>query len=218
MMQYFTIVAYIGQRAQGRACAMISAASLKNAAEKAGHLVRSDHLKFVEHGSKYAIRASSRRETSLLQSYLASCNGAHLETYVAEDLDSLLWRRGSQLLSFFMLLYLAPETLHRRFHINPGGGGGTDGGGSGGRALQEGEATSDGNAIMEVSVDSSEVDTGEVTTSQDAQGDHLEQDDSQNASSDIEQPLDDSSHLEVLEGIMGSTDDDARSDDDDAIL
>lgn len=136
-MQYFSVIAYVDDK-PGRTCAMLQGATLEAAATKARSLIRAEHLNFVERRARFAVRRASRRETSLLQSYLASCGLARLHGYRKEDLDALLWRRGGLLLSFFMALYLKPETLYRRFSPLPAGSSHTasgSGGGSGGKEI-----------------------------------------------------------------------------------
>lgn len=113
-MQYFSIIARSGN-GHGRPCAMLQDSTIEAAAEKARRIIRAEHLNYVEKSAAFSIRKSSRRETALLQNYLASCSGARLSTYLQEDLDGLLGRRNSLLLSFFMALYLDPEKLRARF-------------------------------------------------------------------------------------------------------
>jgi len=130
-MQYFSIIARKADD-PARTCAMLQDSTLQGAAEKARHLVLSEALPHVEKNSRFSVRRSSRRETSLLQAFLASGTGDRMSTYLQEDLDSLMSRRNSMLLSFFMALYLDPTGLKRRFDASPSGRRGTIGTGSSG--------------------------------------------------------------------------------------
>lgn len=132
-MQFYSLTASRGSL-PARTCAMYPAMSLDEAAKYAEILKNSGHLGYVEYGSEYAVRASSRRETDLLQRFLASCNRTATNMHIEQDFDGLLNRRQSLLLTFFMALYLAPEKI-RDMVNNPAGGvtkatpGGTTGGG-----------------------------------------------------------------------------------------
>ena len=148
-MQYFSIVAYVND-GPGRTCAMLPGASLDDAAVKARNIIRAEHLNFVERRARFSVRRSSRRETSLLQSYLASCGRANLESYLKTDIDALMWRRGNLLLSFFMALYLKPEILYRRFSPLPAGSSHSppsSTGGSGGRTMEALETETGGSSL-----------------------------------------------------------------------
>lgn len=116
-MQYFSIVSRKGD-APPKTCAMIQDSTLAAAAKKARIFIDSDHLPHVDRSDKFSIRKSSRRETSLLQSFLASTTNDQMSTYLQEDVESLLFRRNSMLLSFFAALYLAPEAVKARYAPN----------------------------------------------------------------------------------------------------
>lgn len=199
-MQYFTIVARKGG-SNDRACAMLQAAQLDQAADKARRLINSEHLAFVDRNSRFSVRRSSRRETALLQSYLASCNGARLATYLSEDLDSLLWRRGSLLLSFFMMLYLAPKDLRRRFGPTPGdqtggtGEGETPGGSSGGVTHEERDVTP-GETIDEATAPEGETEAG-----MDGEGSPTDP----LAPDEDTAPIDSSNHISALDDILNGS-------------
>lgn len=109
-MKYFTLTAAKG-RDKERSCALIDAANIEDAALRARRLKDEGFLSFVKPGSTYAIRASSRRETDLLQKFLNACNGAEARIHLQSDFDGLLARRQSLMLSFFMGLYLAPDKV-----------------------------------------------------------------------------------------------------------
>jgi hypothetical protein len=132
-MQYFSIVARKND-SHPRTCAMIQDATLQGAATKARTIIESRHLPHIDRNSHFSIRKSSRRETSLLQSFLATKTGDNISTYLPEDFDSLMSRRKTMLLSFFMALYIDPDSLKKRFspqnagrasNPNPSGSGGT---------------------------------------------------------------------------------------------
>lgn len=112
-MQYFSLLAHVDGR-PGRPCAMLRDATLDKAAETARHLIRNDHLPFVERRASFTLRRATRRETELLQAYLVSCGGARMILHTQEDLDGLLIRRAGLMMSFFMALYLDPHALRRR--------------------------------------------------------------------------------------------------------
>ena len=144
-MQYFSLVARNG-RDRPRTCAMIRDITMEGARDKARTLLDSDHLAHVDRRDDFSIRRASRRETSLLQRYLSSKTSDHLSTYLQEDLDSLLSRRNSMVLSFFMALYFDQVALKRRLDGMSGPGsdptpspsGGEGSGGSGGRGTEQG--------------------------------------------------------------------------------
>jgi hypothetical protein len=133
-MQYFSIIA----RKEGdvpRTCAMLQSATIEAAAAQARRIVTSNMLPHVDKSSRFSVRRSSRRETTLLQEFLASGTGDKMTTYLQEEIDSLLWRRNGMLLSFFMALYLDPKALKKRFSSSVSGAAPastTDGSGSGG--------------------------------------------------------------------------------------
>jgi hypothetical protein len=129
-MQHFTLVAHKGGESD-RACAIFTAVDIKAAARQSNKLRQAAFLGFIDNGSKFAVRASSRRETDILQRFLASCNLTRTDTYKATDLDGLLSRRQDLMLSFFMALYLDPKSLRDRLDAplpystpsSPSGGG-----------------------------------------------------------------------------------------------
>lgn len=133
-MQYFSIVAR-SSNDDPRTCAMFQSSTLESAASQARSVVEADILPHVRPESRLSVRRSSRRETALLQAFLASRIHDHMSIYEPKDVDSLLSRRNSMLLSFFMALYLDPDAMKRRFDaplpIKPGSSGS---GGSGGSA------------------------------------------------------------------------------------
>jgi len=141
-VKYFSLVAQRG-RDKPKTCAMLQASSLEGAARNAKRLISSNALSHVRSGSDFFVRASSRRETSLLQNFLESKTEDVLTTYRKEDLDSLLFRRGSMLLSFFMALYLDPEGMKKRFDANPHRPSGVGGSGGSGGVTMEAAATHD---------------------------------------------------------------------------
>lgn len=198
-MQYFTIVAR-NANGRARACAMLQATDLDQAAERARQLVGTEHLGFVERNSRFAVRRSSRRETSLLQSYLASCNGAKLAIYLSEDLGSLLWRRGSLLLSFFMMLYLAPDKLRKLYgptstapdDDTTSENGGT--GGSGGITQEERDITPGG---LAESPSIQEEDTSAAEAGSDGEIDAMA-----SPETGKDEPIDSSNHLSALDDIL----------------
>jgi len=120
---------------------MIQDSSLSGAAEKARILIRSDHLAHVDRRNQFSVRKSSRRETSLLQSFMSSATRDHVSTYLKEDMDSLLFRRNSMLLSFFAALYLDPEAIRRRFEPHPSG--------RAGATAPNGSSTGSGGTVMD---------------------------------------------------------------------
>lgn len=185
-MQYFTIVAK-SRNEKSRACAMIEAPDIEAASDRATRLLQGDHLAFVKKGSEYKIRLSSRRETSLLQSYLAACNGAQIETYLNEELNSLLWRRQSLLLSFFMHLYLAPELLRRKFAPVPAG------------SASSGSTATDSGGLTIKRGDSPEVaEKSETENSKDGISPNTTREHAETA----EASVDASSHIETLDSIV----------------
>jgi len=109
-MKYFALTARKGADPE-RACALIDAPTLKDAALRAQRLKEEGFLSYVKHGSTYAIRPASRRETKLLQEFLNSCNRTEAKIHMQGDFDGLLARRQSLMMSFFMGLYLAPDKL-----------------------------------------------------------------------------------------------------------
>lgn len=109
-MKYFALTARKGTEPD-RACALIDAPTIEDAALRAQRLKDEGFLSYVQHGSVYAIRPASRRETKLLQEFLNSCNRTEARIHMQGDFDGLLARRQSLMMSFFMALYLAPEKL-----------------------------------------------------------------------------------------------------------
>lgn len=109
-MKYFALTARKGTDPE-RACALIDAPTIKDAALRAQRLKEEGFLSYVKHGSTYAIRPASRRETKLLQEFLNSCNRTEAKIHMQGDFDGLLARRQSLMMSFFMGLYLAPDKL-----------------------------------------------------------------------------------------------------------
>lgn len=109
-MKYFALTARKGTEPE-RSCALIDAPTIEDAALRAQRLKEEGFLSYVQHGSTYAIRPASRRETKLLQEFLNSCNRTEAKIHMQGDFDGLLARRQSLMMSFFMGLYLAPEKL-----------------------------------------------------------------------------------------------------------
>jgi len=109
-MKYFALTARKGADPE-RACALIDAPTIKDAALRAQRLKEEGFLSYVKHGSTYAVRPASRRETRLLQEFLNSCNRTEAKIHMQGDFDGLLARRQSLMMSFFMGLYLAPDKL-----------------------------------------------------------------------------------------------------------
>jgi hypothetical protein len=141
-MQFYSLTA---SRTSGteRTCAMFPAMGLDEAARYAEILKDSGHLGYVEFGSLFAVRASSRRETELLQRFMATCNRTETAMHAEQDFDGLLNRRQSLMLTFFMALYLAPEEITKMVN-NPAGGitKAAPGGGTGGNTGSGGIETS----------------------------------------------------------------------------
>lgn len=113
-MQYFSLISR-SDRETPRICAMLRAPTLEDAAGKAAALLSTQFLQHIDIGAEFSIRQSSRRETNLLQAFLASATGDQLRTYAGPEFDGLLNRRSSLLLSFFIAMYLDPVALKNRY-------------------------------------------------------------------------------------------------------
>lgn len=113
-MQYFSLISR-SDRGTPRICAMLRAPTLEDAARKAASLLSSHFLQHIDTRAEFSIRQSSRRETNLLQAFLASATGDQLRTYGGPEFDGLLSRRSSLLLSFFIAMYLDPVALKNRY-------------------------------------------------------------------------------------------------------
>lgn len=193
-MQYFSVISrQDGKRP--RTCFMLQDSTMEAAMEKARTLVLSDHLPHVDRRADFSIRRSSRRETSLLQSYLASGTHDRMTTYLQEDLDSLLARRKTMLLSFFIALYLDPDALRARFEPatpseTPSDTTGSSGGGSGGRETQVDHHTSE---VGSTSSPLTEHDGG-IDLDQDTGGESMDQ-----------APVGDDSQINALDDILNSS-------------
>lgn len=115
-MQFYSMIAKKGSGSE-RTFFMFQERSLEQAADRARRLLRTFPFDYVEHGGQRFIRVSTRRETSLLQSYLSTLDRGNLHIYLREDLDAFLSRRGELVLSFFMALYFDPKSLKARFPL-----------------------------------------------------------------------------------------------------
>ena len=194
-MQYFSIVSKSDDRAP-RTCAMLQDATLQSAALKARQIIESDHLPHVDRRNHFSIRRSSRRETSLLQKFMATGTHDKTATYLPEDLDSLLSRRNSMLLSFFMALYMDPEKLKKRFEPQaaekaaPPSGGGPSG--SGGVTMSGSEV---GGAVRSEEVDQTQADEA---TNDSTSVDH----DPLKNTEVNEEVVGDDNQIDALEGIL----------------
>jgi len=117
-MKHFTMIAKkTGHKP--RACAILQSETMEKAAESAKHLVRSQQLMFVESGSLFAVRASSRREIGMMRDFLSKSSKGSFLDHRQEDIDSLIARRAGMLLAFFIGLYLNPKKMREDY---PGGG------------------------------------------------------------------------------------------------
>lgn len=202
-MQYFSVISrQDGKRP--RTCFMLQDSTMDAAMEKARTLVLSDHLPHVDRRAEFSIRRASRRETSLLQSYLASGTHDRMTTYLQEDLDSLLARRKTMLLSFFIALYLDPDALRARFDPSAPGetaadAPGSSGGGSGGIEIQTDQQASQTETMITPPVEND----GGIDLDQDASDDNLDQ-----------APVGDDSQINALDDILNTpVDTGDRSDD-----
>jgi hypothetical protein len=107
-MKQYSLTAQIG-RGPPRTCAILPAATYEDARRSAQSLIESGRLSFVEYGSKYEVRPATRRETSLMQSFMASKSRARTDLHVGADFDGLLARRQDLITSFFLSLYIDPD-------------------------------------------------------------------------------------------------------------
>tara|TARA_Y100000815_G_C13345700_1_gene501974 strand:+ start:4420 stop:5067 length:648 start_codon:yes stop_codon:yes gene_type:complete len=122
-MAFYALLASSPKSQRWRTCAIFPAGGVAQAALQARALRDSNSLGFVPHPSKFRMRPATRRELSLLSSYMSSVNNSTLPTFKEEDLDGLLYRRKKLMTSFFMGLFLQPEVMKERY-----GGGGSSGG------------------------------------------------------------------------------------------
>lgn len=118
-MEYFSLTARKGVALE-RTCVMVNATNIDDAALRATKLRDSGFLSFVEAGSTYAVRRSSRKETQLLQKFMNSCNRTEAKIHLQSDFDGLLARRQSLMMSFFMALYLAPDKIRQKIEGTEG--------------------------------------------------------------------------------------------------
>ncbi len=107
-MKQYSLTAQIGRRPP-RTCAILPAPTFEDAQRIAQGIIDSGRLSFVEYGSKYEVRPATRRETSLMQSFLSSKARVRTDIHVGADFDGLLARRQDLITSFFLSLYLDPD-------------------------------------------------------------------------------------------------------------
>lgn len=198
-MQYFSLLAHVGDR-PGRPCAMLQGATLDRAAEKARHIVRDEGLPFVERTASFTLRRSTRRETELLQRYLASCTGARLALHAEEDLDGLMARRNRLLMSFFAILYLDPHALRRRLDTSapiPSESGAADGGTGSGGVVHDKEQEQDSPAAQDARAPESPVDESAQVTQEAGVSAAPGHD-----ADSVAAPVGAGNQIDVLEGIM----------------
>ncbi len=107
-MKQYSLTAHVGKQAP-RTCAILPAATYEDARRSAQTLIESGRLSFVDYGSKYEVRPATRRETSLMQSFMASKARVRTDIHAGADFDGLLARRQDLITSFFLSLYLDPD-------------------------------------------------------------------------------------------------------------
>ena len=113
-----------------RACAILMAGGPQAAARQARALRLGGGLAFVPSPSRFRIRRASRGEVAMLVGFFQGM-GAPLDAMASQaDMDAGFARRERLLRSFFLALYLNPESLRRKYGIPskpsaPPGSGGT---------------------------------------------------------------------------------------------
>ena len=107
-MFYYTMTATSPDQ-NPRFCAMFEAASPTQAVQKAKAYHSENMLLHVDPKSTFAIRRSSRKEISLFETYMNSCQIPDLNQCLQSDIDTIIARRNTLLLGFFVALYINPD-------------------------------------------------------------------------------------------------------------
>lgn len=115
-MAHFTLLAKESKlKDTWKPCAIIAAPDKDNAGRQSKAMREGGVLAFVPSPAHFKIRRSTRSEISLMMGFFQSFGGLNLLFASDADKDGFFARRQRLLASFFMGIYIDPDSMKRRY-------------------------------------------------------------------------------------------------------